>query len=154
MHGSPVPVSDFLSNLNDQLSTAARIVGRSKHRQAIFRIVYSGPKQIKTIEEISRSAGISQMHVLVEGGKMAGLLMEKVSGGYKKKREFATRYKAILAMAKDKKKLERLPTKTSPRANSKALRVTVSFPSSAQKAKFITIDQIDSFSKIGTQSRN
>ena len=54
MHGSPVPVSDFLSNLNDQLSTAARIVGRSKHRQAIFRIVYSGPKQIKTIEEISR----------------------------------------------------------------------------------------------------
>jgi len=154
MHGSPVPVSDFLSNLNDQLSTAARIVGRSKHRQAIFRIVYSGPKQIKTIEEISRSAGISQMHVLVEGGKMAGLLMEKVSGGYKKKREFATRYKAILAMAKDKKKLERLPTKTSPRANSKALRVTVSFPSSAEKAKFITIDQIDSFSKIGTQSRN
>lgn len=153
MPGSPVPVSDVLSNLNDQLATAARIVGRSKHRQAIFRIVYRGPKQIKTIEEISRSAGISTMHVLVEGGKMAGLLMEKVAGGYKKKKEFATRYKTILAMAKDKKKLERLPTKTSPKANS-TLRVKVSFPSSAQNAKFITIDQIDSFSKVGSQSKN
>jgi len=94
------------------------------------------------------------MHVLVEGGKMAGLLIEKVSGGYKKKKEFATRYKTILAMAKNKKKLERLPTKTSPKANSKAPKVTVSFPSSAQKAKFITIDQIDSFSKIGSQSKS
>jgi hypothetical protein len=153
MPGSPVPVSDLLSNLNDQLVAAARIVGRSRHRQAIFRAVYRGQKQIKTIEEIANAIDISPMHVLKEGGKMAGLLFEKVPRGYKKKKEFATRYKAILAMAKDKKKLERLPTKTSPRINPKTLTVNVSFPPSAQNAKFITIDQIDSFSDIGNESR-
>ncbi len=154
MPGVPLPVSDVLSNLNDQLATAARIVGRSKHRQAIFRIVYHGPKQIKTIKEIALAVGISEMHVLKEGGKMAGLLLEKVPNGYKKKKEFATRYKTILTMARDKKKLDRLPTKTSPKTNSNNRRVVISFPRSAQNARLITIDHIDSFSKIGSQSRN
>jgi hypothetical protein len=154
MPGLPVPVSDVLSNLNDQLATAARIVGRSKHRQAIFRIVYHGPKQIKSIKEIASAVGISEIHVLKEGGKMAGLLLEKVPNGYKKKREFATRYKTILAMARDKKKLDRLPTKTSPKTNSTNRRIVISFPRSAQNARLIAIDNIDSFSNIGSQSRN
>jgi len=93
MPGSTVPVSDLLSNFNDQLATAARIIGRSKHRQAIFRVVYQGSKQIKTIAEIATAVGISRVHVLKEGRKMAGLLFEKVRGGYKKKNELATRYK-------------------------------------------------------------
>lgn len=152
MPGTSVPVSDFLSNVNDQLAAAARIIGRSKHRQAIFRAVYHGQKQIKTIDEIGSAVGISPVHVLKEGGKMAGLLLEMVPGGYKKKKEFATRYKAILAMAEDKRKLERLPTKTSPKLNANALRVAVSFPSAARNARFITIDQIDSFKKVGSQS--
>jgi hypothetical protein len=154
MQSATLPVSDFLSNLNDQLASAARIVGRSKHRQAVFRAVYRGKKQVKTIDEIASEIGISAMHVLVEGGKMAGLLIEKVSGGYKKKNEFASRYKTILAMAQDKKKLERLPTKTSPNANTSAVKVTVSFPSLARNAKFITVDHVDSFSKVTNQSNN
>src|ERR1700687_2156 len=151
MHGSPTPVSDFLSNVNDQLGAAARIIGRSKHRQAIFRAVYRGNKQVKTIEEIARAVGISAMHVLKEGGQMAGLLLEKVPSGYKKKKEFATRYKTILGLARDRKKLERLPTKTSPKANSKAAKITVSFPRSALQARLITIENIESFSKIGSR---
>lgn len=151
MSGAPVPVSDLLSNLNDQLAAAARIIGRSKHRQAIFAAVYRGPKQVKTIPHIAKELGISEVHVLKEGGKMAALLLEKVRGGYKKKREFATRYKTILAMAKDKKKLERLPTKVSPRISAKTLRIAVSFPSSARNAKFVTVDQISSFCKVTSQ---
>jgi hypothetical protein len=154
MSGSPVPVSDLLSNLNDQLAAAARIIGRSKHRQAIFAAVYRGPKQLKTIRYIAQEIGISEVHVLKEGGKMAGLLLEKVRGGYKKKKEFATRYKTILAMAKDKRKLRRLPTKVSPRISATTLRVAISFPSSAQNAKFVTVDQIRSFSKVTNQLNN
>src|SRR5690242_10293473 len=115
MPESSIPVSDFLSNLNDQLVAAARILGRSSHRRNIFEFIYRGKKQIKTVEDIRKATGLSQTHVLKEGGKMAGLLIEKVPGGYRKKADFSTRYKMILSIAKDKKKLERVPTKTTPR---------------------------------------
>jgi hypothetical protein len=154
MPGSTIPVSDLLSNLNDQLVSAARILGRSKHRQNIFKFIYYGPKQTKTIAEIMHETGLSQTHVLKEGGKMAGLLLEKVTGGYKKKKEFATRYKHILDMARDKKKLERVPTKTSARLSViKGPKIVVTFPSTARNAQLITIDDIGSFSKIGTEAR-
>jgi hypothetical protein len=154
MPGAAVPVTDILSNLNDQLATAARIIGRSKHRQAIFRAVYRGKKQIKTIDEISSEVGISAVHVLVEGGKMDGLLLEKVPGGYRKKKEFSTRYKTILTLANDKKRLDRLPTKTSPKINLKGVTIRVPFPRAAHNATLVTIDRIDSFEQIGKQSRN
>ncbi len=154
MPGLPLPVSDVLSNLNDQLAGAARIIGRSEHRQAIFRTVYRGSRQVKTIEEIAQAIGISEIHVLKEGGKMAGLLLEKVPNGYKKRKEFAPRYMDILGFAQDRKKLERLPTKISPKTTSKNQRIVVSFPSSAKNAKFITIDDISSFSRITSQSKN
>jgi hypothetical protein len=141
----PTSVSDLLSNWNDQFATAARILGRSKHRQAIFRTVYQGKKQIKTVAEIMVKTGLSQTHVLKEGGIMAGLLMEKVPGGYKKKSEFATRYRSILNLAGDRKRLERLPTKTSPKSSAT---VTAAFPALAQKARFISVDDLGSFSRI------
>jgi hypothetical protein len=150
---SPAPVSDLLSNLNDQLVAAARILGRSMHRQAIFEYVYYGPKQVKTVEEIRIATGLSQTHVLTEGGKMAGLLMEKVPGGYKKRKDFATRYKTILSMARDKKKLERVPTKVAPKTAIKGSKIVVSLPLAARNARFITIDQISSYSKVGNQVR-
>ena len=154
MLGSHIPVSDLLSNFNDQMATAARIIGRSKHRRAIFRTVYRGKKQIKTIKEIMRAAKISQSHVLKEGGKMAGLLFDKVPGGYRKKKDFATRYKEILAFAENSKKLERLPTKVSPAVAHIGQTIKISFPMPARNAKFITIDEIQSFSKLGTKTRS
>jgi hypothetical protein len=150
---SPAPVSDFLSNFNDQLVAAARILGRSKHRQTIFEYIYYGPKQVKTVEEIRKATGLSQTHVLKEGGKMARLLIEKVPGGYKKKKDFATRYKNILAMARDKKKMARVPTKVAPKIVIKGSKIVVPFPMAARNARFITIDEIDFFSKVGTQIR-
>jgi hypothetical protein len=146
MSPSPIPVSDLLSNWNDQMAAAARILGRSKHRHAVFETIYRGQKQVKTIAEIMKSTGLSQVHVLNEGGKMAGLLIEKVPGGYKKKKDFSTRYLGILGLARDRRKLDRLPTKTSPKGGAGA-KITVSFPRSGQNAKFISIDDIDSFSK-------
>jgi len=52
------------------------------------------------------------------------------------------------------KKLEPSSDKTSPKTNSNNRRIVISFPRSRSKARLITIDHIDSFSKIGSQSRN
>jgi hypothetical protein len=153
MSNAPLPVSDLLSNFNDQRATAARIIGRSRHRQAIFETVYRGQKQTKTIEEIAKHVGISTVHVLKEGGKMANLLFEKVRGGYKKKQEFATRYKDILTLAKNPKKLQKLHTKISPKISTGGYTVKVVFPSAARQARQITIDDIDSFARVGTKTQ-
>jgi hypothetical protein len=145
MPPSPVAVTDLLSNWNDQITTAARLLGRSKHRQAIFETVYRGKKQLKTIRMIMAATGLSQTHVLNEGGKLDGLLLVKVPNGYRKKKDFATRYKQILALAQNKNKLNQIPTKTSPKGKAGAVQVV--FPRPGQNAKFISIDDIDSFSR-------
>jgi hypothetical protein len=132
MSNGPQPVTDSLSNFNDQRATAARIIGRSKHRQDIFATVYRGQKQIKTIQEIAKHLKISEVHVLKEGGKMTDFLFEKVPGGYKKRREFSTRYKDILSLAKNPKKLQRLETKVSPKTNVRGLSVKIGFPTWAR----------------------
>lgn len=152
MSTAPLSVTDTLSNLNDQMANAARLIGRSKDKQKVFEAVYYGKRQIKTIEFISRKTGLSKVRVLQAGGDMANFLFEKVHNGYKKRKEFAPRYRMILVMAKDKKKLERLSTKISPKINIGKLKISVDFPKSAQNARLITIDDIDSFSKVKGQS--
>jgi len=149
-YASPVAVSDFLSNHNDQLVTAAKIVGRSKDRQKVFEAVYKGKTKIKTIDYIKSVTGLGQVRILQEGGKMAPMLMEKVPGGYKKKLEFSTRYRHILTMARDKKVVERMATKIKPINSSGKYTISVVYPKAAAHAEFITIDSIDSFSKIRT----
>ncbi|MDD2753339.1 MAG: hypothetical protein PHT44_01910 [Candidatus Portnoybacteria bacterium] len=148
MFHSPVRVTDTLSNYNDQLATAAKILGRSKVRRRIFEAIYRGKKEIKTIKELMRFTGYSQTHILKEGGKMDGFLIEKISNGYRKRKEFSPRYRDIIELVKNKKKLEKLSTKTHPKTAVNIGRVSVSFPISAQNAHYITIDDIGSFSKV------
>ncbi len=103
MQTSPIAVSDLLSNYNDQLVTAAKIIGRSKDRQKVFEAVYRGKLKTKTIDFLKIKTGLSNIRILQEGGKMSPLLMEKTTNAYTKKPEFSTYYKKILGMVKDKK---------------------------------------------------
>jgi len=151
MNTLPLPVTDTLSSFNDQIAAAARLLRRSKQRQAVFEAIYRGKKQIKTIGEIAQSAGFPRVRVLQEGGKIARLLIDKVPNGYRKREEFSPRYRMILELARNKKKLERFPTKISPRIDVNKLRVSIQFPKSARNAELITIDRIDSFSKVNSQ---
>jgi hypothetical protein len=139
-------VSDLLSNLNDQVVNSARLMGRSKHRQSIFDAVYRGQKQQKSVREIMATTGLSQIRVLNEG-KRLGHLLEKVRGGFRKKKELAPHYKKILMLARNPKKLVDVPTKVSPKIKTGHLRVTISIPKTGGKAHHITIEDIDSFSK-------
>jgi hypothetical protein len=139
-------VSDLLSNLNDQVVNSARLMGRSRGRQGIFDAVYKGQKQEKTVQEIMASTGLSQIRVLNEGKKL-GPLLEKVRGGFRKKRELAPHYKKILALARNPRKMAAVPTKVSPKISAAQLRVTISIPKTGGRAHHITIEDIDSFSK-------
>lgn len=150
MNASSLSVSDFLSNHGDQLVNGAEIVGRSADRQKVLVAVYKGKTQIKTIDFISQQTGLSKVRVLQEGAKMCPMLMEKVRNGYKKKSEFATRYKKILALAKDKNKRNEIATKAKI-GNARGLTIVIPSSKLIKQPKFVTVDDISSFSKVKSQ---
>jgi hypothetical protein len=141
---SPVSVSDFLSNLNDQVVNAAKLMHRSKPRQRVFETIYKGQKQEKSVEEIMGATGLNQIRVLDEGKKL-GPLVEKVSKGFRKRRDLAPHYKRILAYARDPKKAAKVPTKVAPRSTGTSPSVRINFAPSAAKAIQITIADIGPF---------
>jgi hypothetical protein len=141
-----VPVSDLLSNLNDQVVNSARLMAGAHQRQSIFEAIYKGQKQEKTVREIMAATGLSQIRVLNEAKKL-GPLVEKIKGGFRKKSELSPHYRKILLLARNKRKLDDVPTKISPKLRGGASRVVVSFAPLAVKALPITLDDIDSFAK-------
>ena len=138
-----ISVSDLLSNLSDQFVNAAKLMHRSKPRQRVFEVIYKGQKQEKGVREIMTATGLSQIRVLNEGKKL-GPLVEKVSKGFRKRKELAPHYKRILAYARDPKKAAKVPTKVSPRLNGASSAVRISFVPAAAKAVQITIEDIGS----------
>lgn len=122
----------------------------ARQRQSIFEAIYRGQKQEKSVKDVMAVTGLSQIRVLNEAKKL-GPLVEKVKGGFRKKKELAPHYKKILLIARDKKKLDDIPTKVSPRTRGGAPRVMVSFERSAGRALPITIDDIDSFARAKKQ---
>jgi hypothetical protein len=139
-----IPVSDFLSNLSDQVVNAAKLMHRSAHRQKVFETIYKGQKQQKSVQEIMKATGLSQIRVLDEGKKL-GPLVEKIRKGFRKRKDLAPHYKRILAYARDPKKAAKVPTKVSPRVSGAASSVRIKFSPAAAKAIQITIDEIDAF---------
>jgi hypothetical protein len=144
-------VSDFLSNLNDQVVNSARLMAGANQRQSIFEAIYKGQKQEKTVKEIMVTTGLSQIRVLNEAKKL-GPLVDKIRSGFRKRKEIAPHYKKILSLARDRRKLDDVPTKVSPKIKGATARVTVSFTRAAGKALPITIDDIDSFAKAKKQT--
>ncbi len=143
----PQNVTDIRSNLNDQIANAAKIVGRSKQRQAVFEQICRGKRKIKTIDELIKATGLSAVRVLQEGGRLAQhQLVEKVKGGYKKDSFCASRYREILSYARNPKRLKKLPTKVAPHVTARHVRIT--FASNASRAIHVTVDDIGSFSRV------
>lgn len=143
---NPVHVSDFPSNMHDQMVNGANLMSRSKPRQDIFEAIYKGQKQLKSVKEIMGVTGLTQIRVLNEAKKL-GFLVEKVPNGYRKRKELASHYKKILSYARNKSKRESVPTKVSPKVSGKSSQIQVTFAPAAAKAIPITIEDIDSFSK-------
>jgi len=144
----PIAVSDSLSNTNEQIEQAAKVIGRSAVKRKVFDAIYTGKQRIKTVKDLAYTTGLSRKQVLISGRSLAGRgIVEQVpethgNTSYKKIDFFHVHKWAILAHASNAKKLASLPTKRRP------VVVAPTFISSlirAAKIELITIDDIDSF---------
>jgi len=146
-------VSDVSSNRSDKLANAAEFLKRAEDRKKIFKAIYSG-KKTKTISEIQIKSGLSnRIRVLQESNRLASEDMvkkeeEKFHGelAYTKIDFYTTNKDKILRLAINKKRLEDFPTKINPRIHNSVIKV--SFPKNSVKVQQVTIDDINSFSKV------
>ncbi len=145
-----IPVTDSLSNINEQIEAAARIIGRSKQAKLVFSQIYYGKKYTKSVKEIAESSGLTRKQVLTQGNKLSAhhvVEQIKINGdtGYRKISFFHQNKRKILALASNPKKLILYPTKRNRYQNAV---VTIKINKRYGEAVRISIDDIDSFSKV------
>lgn len=146
-----IDVTDVRSNPQDQIAHAARVIGRSERCRKVFSAIYQGKKKIKAVSEIERITGLDRMSVLQEGGKLCNNdIAKKTKVGkelaYEKYPFYTQNKNKVLSLAGNKEALDKFPTKTNPRI--KVATISLTFPKSMIDAVQITVDDIDSFSKV------
>ncbi|MBI4258804.1 MAG: hypothetical protein HY619_07600 [Thaumarchaeota archaeon] len=151
----PIAVSDSRSSPADQIAHAVKILGRAEQRTVVFEAIYRGKQRIKTVAEIHRATGLSRKRVLEEARKLVKNLLvsqTKKDGdtSYEKDSFYDAQKAKILSLAKDPKKLARFPTKVTPRPVGSP-HVLIRIPRQRVCAQFITIDDVESFSKVRKQ---
>jgi len=150
----PVHVSDTRSNPADQIAHAVEVLGRARQRIAIFKAVYFGKKRVKTVNEIAATTGLDRIRVLQEGKRLADnqiVVQIRAAGitGYEKDPFYSAQKGKILRLVQDPVAFASFPTKTRPRAALQRA-VTIRIPRPRIQARYITIDDIDSFSRVKT----
>ena len=148
----PIDVSDPRSNPNDQIAHAVEVLGRARQRIAIFRAIYRGKKRIKTVNEIAQATGLNRIRVLQEAKLLADNRIVKprnVAGllAYEKDDFYSAKKKKILRFVSDPVAFSSMPTKTRPKV-SEIQNATILIPKSLIRARYITIDEIDSFRRV------
>jgi hypothetical protein len=145
-------VADVRANQNENITFAAKAIGRSKHRRRVFEAIYSGQKKVKTIQEIMAATGLSNQHASNEAGKLyADQIVGRVkldgrnAFGYVKDEFFARHRDKILRIVDDPGKAKKFPTKQAPQVTGATTTYKVVVRGTQPKAKPITIDEIDSF---------
>lgn len=153
-------VSDVRSNRNDQIVHAATVLGRSRSRIAVFKAIYRGKKRIKTVEDISKQTRFSHWQVLTDGKKLANAQIvhqTKLNGitAYEKDDFYAGVRGNILSLVKNREKLKTFPTKVNPHGGGRGTAVvSVRVQRKRINAQLITLDDIDSFSKVRRKRDN
>jgi hypothetical protein len=142
-------VADVRANPNENIIHAAKVIGRSKARRAVFEEIYRGKKKIKTVDELMQATRLGHVHVLNEGKKLAGngiVAQVKVDGrtAYEKDEFFVHHKKTVLALVDDPSKRAKYPTKQEPRGQQKTV-VQIRLARSQPLPQLITIDEVESF---------
>jgi hypothetical protein len=149
-------VHDAVANKNETLEHHAEVLAASKIRRTVFEEVYRGRGQPKTAKAIMASTGLSQKTVLTAGQALIGANMvvreEALEGGRKViafgKNDFCRNNRdIILRLAANPVRRKSIPTKRKVVIQGD-LSVAVNIPSALVRAKFVTIDQIDSFNHV------
>src|SRR5712692_7401408 len=144
-----VEVSDSLSNTEEQIERAAKTVGTGARRK-VFDAIYHHKAKVKSVGEIAAKTKLSRLRVLQEGRHLARkqiVRQAKKNGdtAYEKIDFFHAHKREILRFAANRKRLARLPTK---RKVVVVLPDSVLIPSTGAKVSRITIDDVESFSKV------
>jgi len=151
-------VSDKFSNFNDNLAHAAKILAGSNDRRKVFGAIYKGKKNPKFQEDIQKATKLSRIRVLQLTGTLHanGLIgREKVDGffAYKKLTFYVHHRNKVLSLANSRVKLASLPTKVNPNGL-RGRTISIKIPSKAFNVANITVDEIDSFSKVKKVRQN
>jgi hypothetical protein len=148
----PLSVSDVRSSPSDQIAHAVEVLGHSRQRLAIFKAIYRGKKRVKTVNEIATETGLDRIRVLQEGRLLAdNQIVKQVRAAgitaYEKDPFYKAQKKKILRLTQDPVAFANLPTKTRPQAVWPKS-VTIHIPGPRIQARYITIDDIDSFGRV------
>lgn len=147
----PTLVTDPRSNANEQVVHAAEVIGRGKQKAAIFNVVCSGRARVKTISAVVAAARIRRQQVLNAAKQLVDnqIIHQTKKGGelaYEKDAFYARHKKRILRLAADPGERQRVPTKRNPTGG--ASTVVIRVPRRQAKAHYITVDDVDSLSRV------
>jgi hypothetical protein len=148
--GLPHRVSDSRANRNEVIFAAVEVIGRSKTRRAVFEAVYFHKRRVKDVDQIVSMTRLSRMQVLQAANTLAQHQLigkTRIKGrplAYQQEDFYQANKKEILRQLDSRARHLAFPTKRNPR-----MTVTVRTKRASQpSARFITIDDIDSFSKV------
>jgi hypothetical protein len=144
-------ISNPSGDRQEKIANAAKVLGKSKDRQAIFLAIYANKKQFKAVDEIMEITRKTNVRVLQEAKKLFAediVTRKKLDNKtYYGKIEFYTHNRdKIIQLAKNKKQLDRFPTKSNPQIQGQTIKVV--FPKQKIKIKELMIDDFDNFIKI------
>lgn len=144
-------VSDKASNANENLERAVEVIGGSGVRRAVFVAVHTGRKSSRTVDELAKLIGKGRQVTLNAATRLAneGLIHRSKEGNsvsYQKDPFYQANRDRVLRLIDQPKLLAAMPTKRRPAAGTTILQVPVR--QSKIDAKFITIDDVQSFSKV------
>jgi hypothetical protein len=148
----PLNVSDARSNPADQIAHAVDVLGRAKQRINVFKAIYFGKKRVKTVNEIATATGLGRVRVLQEAKRLAdNQIVKQIRAAgmtvYEKDSFYSAQKKKILRLVQDPVAFASFPTKARPRA-ALPKEVTIRIPRLRIQAVYITVDNIDSFSRV------
>jgi len=145
-------VSDARSSADEQIAHAAKTLGKSKDRRKVFTAICRGKKQIKTVSEIRKMTGLDRIRILQEAKILVNnkiVSQDKLNGetAYKKDSFYAQNKAKVLSLVTNPEKLKSFPTKRTPRPIGSTV-IKFEIPLRKVQIKQITVDDIDSFSKV------
>jgi hypothetical protein len=156
-----VSVADRGSNKPEWLHHAGEVIGRSEHRRLIFNLIYTGKAKIKTVAHLMKATGLPMTRVLDAGLALRKAdIIEQVKINKRiayQKIDWIQPYRdKILKLASSQSDRAKLPTKRNPAGTAqsstskKTIKVTatVRIPKTRNKAKHVTIDDLDSFERV------
>ena len=147
----PINVADVRANLNENISHAVKIIGRSEDRRKVFEAIYRGKQAVKTVDDIVLMTGLKSIRVLQEGGRLsANHIVEKTTQdnqtAYRKDETYTHHKKKVLSIIDNPDKAKKYPTKQVPRVSTTTYKIQV--PGKKPRIKAVAVDDIDSFNKI------